>query len=66
LNFAVNGLSCHSRANGNPVFSMPSGFPLPDQVEDKLRGNDRVGAFLKVSFFVPLQLCACKNSILPN
>jgi len=29
LNFTLNGLNGHSRENGNLMFSMPSGFPLP-------------------------------------
>ena len=38
---------CHSRENGNPVKSNSSGLPLPDQVEDKLRGSDGLRDFLR-------------------
>ena len=57
LNFAINSLNGHSRANGNPV---------PDQVEDKhfqlvmdsrFRGNDRKGAFFKALLVYKRGLC---------
>ena len=53
MNFAINSLNGHPRANGNPV---------PDQVEDKhfqlvmdsrFRGNDRKGAFFKALSLSP-------------
>jgi len=33
--------------NGNPGNSTAYGLPLPDQVEDKLRGSDGLGDFLR-------------------
>ena len=41
----------HSRERGNPVKSISSGLPLPDQVEDKLRGSDGLGAFYEIINF---------------
>ncbi|MGZ6193287.1 MAG: hypothetical protein ACXWME_11435 [Syntrophales bacterium] len=37
---AINHANCH--AGLDPASSILAGFPLPDQVEDKLLGNDRM------------------------
>jgi len=45
--------SCHSRGSGNPEsvqLFKNTGFPFPDQVEDRFHGNDkkRLGRVLKI------------------
>ncbi len=36
----LTGSPCHTCESRYPVVYRVSGFPLPDQVEDKFRGND--------------------------
>jgi hypothetical protein len=40
-------LNCHYCESRNPIISSHYGFPLPDQVEDRFRGNDSIFDFLR-------------------